>query len=82
MATAYTIRYGNANAGLGPAGMDVVSVLKVRPMGSEDGGGGGSMTEGTGDGLERGSGSDGIASSDDEVSIVICFVTGGEVRRV
>lgn len=82
MATAYTIRYGNENAGLGPAEVDVVSVLSVRPIGSEEGGGGGSMTEGAGDGLERGSGSEGMASSADEVSMVMCFVTGGEVLRV
>lgn len=82
MATAYTIRYGNENAGFGPADVDVVSVLNVRPIGSEEGGGGGSMTDGAGEGLERGSGSDGIASSADEVSIVMCFVAGGEVLMV
>lgn len=82
MATAYTIRYGSVNAGLGPAEVDVVSVLNVRPIGSDDGGGGGSMTDGAGDGFERGSGSDGIASSEDDVSMVICFVAGGEVLRV
>lgn len=42
------------------------------------GGGGGSMTKGAGDGLEMGSGRDGIESSADEVSIVMCFVFGGE----
>lgn len=60
----------------------MVSVLNVRPIGSDEGGGGGSMTDGAGDGLERGSGRDGIASSADEVSIVIFLVTGGEVLRV
>lgn len=39
------------------------------------------MTEGAGDGFDKGSGSDGIASSEEEVSIVICLVTGGDVRR-
>lgn len=47
------------------------------------GGGGGSITdEGAGDGLEMGSGSDGIGSSADEVSIVMCFVTGGDCLNV
>lgn len=40
------------------------------------------MTDGAGEGLESGSGSDGMASSDEEVSIVMCFVTGGVVRSV
>lgn len=82
VATAYTIRYPNENTGLGPAEVDVVSVLNVRPIGSDEGGGGGSMTDGVGEGLERGSGSDGMGSSADEVSIVICFVIGGDVLRV
>ena len=64
--------------------MEVVSevVLRLLPMGSDDGGGGGSMTDVAGDGFERGSGSDGIGSSDEEVSIVMCFVLGGDVLRV
>lgn len=40
------------------------------------------MTEGAGEGFERGSGNDGIASSGDDVSMVMCFVTGGAVRNV
>lgn len=87
MATAYTILYGSEKAGLGPgvaapvsplvglAGVEVTSVAAA-------GGGGGSMT-GAGDvGLERGSGSDGISSSAEEVSMVICLVWGAVVRRV
>ena len=35
------------------------------------------MIEGAGEGFDSGSGSDGIASSEDEVSIVMCFVIGG-----
>jgi hypothetical protein len=86
VATAYTILYGSANAGFGPAVTEPVSEaeLKLRAIGSEDGGGGGggSITDGAGDGLESGSGSDGIGSSADEVSIVMCFVVGGDVLRV
>lgn len=41
------------------------------------GGGGGSITEATGDAFDNGSGSKGSGSSEDEVSIVICFVDGG-----
>lgn len=82
MATAYTILYPSENAGFGPADVAFVSVLSVLAMGSADGGGGGSMTEGAGHGFERGSGNDGIASSDDDVSMVMCFVTGGAVRSV
>jgi len=47
-----------------------------------DGGGGGSMTEGAGDGFDRGSGRDGIGSSEEDVSIVMFLVTGGDWRRV
>lgn len=82
MATAYTIRYGKENAGFGAAEVDCASALNVRPIGSEEGGGGGSMTDGAGDGFERGSGSDGMASSADDVSMVMLFVVGGEVLRV
>lgn len=83
VATAYTILYGSANAAFGPAATDVVSeaALELRAIGSADGGGGGSITEGAGDGFESGSGSDGIGSSADEVSIVMCFVVGGELLR-
>lgn len=45
-----------------------------------EGGGGGSMTEEAGDGFERGSGSGGIASSADEVSIVMFRVAGADWR--
>lgn len=49
--------------------------------GAEDvGGGGGSMM--VGDGLDIGSGSAGIGSSADEVSMVMCWVTGGLCRIV
>lgn len=44
------------------------------------GGGGGSMT--AEEGLETGSGSAGIGSSAEDVSIVICFVTGGDCLSV
>jgi len=40
------------------------------------------MTEGAGDGFERGSGSKGIGSSDDVVSMVKCLVAGGDCRSV
>lgn len=62
--------------------MAFVSVLALLAMGSAEGGGGGSMTDGAGEGFESGSGNDGIASSADEVSIAMCLVTGGAVRSV
>lgn len=40
------------------------------------------MTDGAGEGLEMGSGSAGIGSSSEDVSMVICFVTGGFSLRV
>lgn len=40
------------------------------------------MTDVAGDGFESGSGSDGIGSSDEEVSTVIYLVTGGDVLCV
>ena len=40
------------------------------------GGGGGSMTGAAGDCTEIGSGRDGIGSSGDEVSMVMCLVVG------
>lgn len=56
--------------------------LAVDDAGSDvPGGGGGSMTGGAGDGFDRGSGRDGIGSSGEEVSIVMCFVTGGDCRK-
>lgn len=87
MATAYTILYGSEKAGLGPgvaalasmllglAGVEVVSETIA-------GGGGGSMTGAGEVGRERGSGSDRMSSSAEDVSMVICLVGGGEVRRV
>ena len=45
-------------------------------------GGGGGSIDGAGDGLERGSGSSGIGSSADDVSIVKCLVTGGDSLKV
>lgn len=36
------------------------------------------MTEGAGDGFERGSGRDGIGSSEEDVSMVMFRVTGGD----
>ena len=86
VATAYIIRYGSVNAGLGPDGAPEVS--RVSDFGpeteasAEAGGGGGSMTEGAGEAFERGSGRGGIGSSDEEVSMVMYFVEGGELRRV
>ncbi len=60
---------------VGLTGVEVTSATAT-------GGGGGSMT-GAGDvGLDSGSGSDGISTSAEEVSIVICLVFGGVVRRV
>ena len=93
MATAYTIRYGKANAGLGPAVWVVVSFSVFL---GEDAGleislgegivalvvGGGSIAEllvGAFDGT-TGSGNADIASSPDDVSIVICAV-GLVLRR-
>lgn len=46
------------------------------------GGGGGSIIEGAGDGLERGSGRAGMGSSEEDVSMVIFRVTGGDWRSV
>jgi hypothetical protein len=45
------------------------------------GGGGGSMAGAAIEGFDTGSGSNGIRSSE-EVSMVICFVTGGAIRTV
>ena len=88
MATAYTIRYGKENAGLGPGVDAPVSLTDdldgVCPASeTEEGGGGGSMTEDTADGVfDMGSGRAGIGSSGDEVSSVMCLVSGGDCRRV
>lgn len=91
MATAYTIRYGRAKAGLGP-GVEALFSAAAPFEGAAPsaaalvevsvGSGGGSMTEGVADGLETGSGRDGMVSSADEVSMVTCLVTGGDWRRV
>lgn len=86
MATAYIIRYGKEKVGFGPGVDAPVSVfcpledVGVLSEAAEVGGGGGSMTEGAGDCLDSGSGRDGIGSSDDEVSIVMFFVDGGDWR--
>lgn len=72
MATAYTIRYGSANADFGPGLCTVAS----------EGGGGGSITDRAAEGFASGSGSEGIGSSADEVSIVMCLVTGGDCLKV
>jgi hypothetical protein len=88
VATAYTMRYGSAKAGFGPVPDTAVSRLRgaVLVVGvgvsTETGGGGGSITEGAGDGLESGSGNAGMGSSADDVSMVMFFVTGGDVLRV
>ncbi len=77
------MRYGKANVGLGPGVDALVSTFVDDDLdadfsvsdAAEVGGGGGSMT--AGEGLEMGSGSAGIGSSAEDVSIVMCFVTGG-----
>ena len=87
MATAYTIRYGRLNAEGGPAGVppeagtspsDGFGDAAARPGDGEGAlvSGGGSIDEcdvGALDGI-AGSGSAGISSSADAVSIVICLV--------
>lgn len=90
VATAYTTRYGIANAGVGPcieAGS--VSVGLGEDVGREDSigegavDGGGSIAEcveGFDESTESGKGA--IASSADEVSIVILAVVLVEERRV
>jgi hypothetical protein len=75
------------NAGLGPGVEALLSTADTFEADEElsgvgMGGGGGSITEGAGDGCETGSGSGGRASSVEEVSIVMCFVLGGFCRRV
>lgn len=90
MATAYTIRYGRAKAGLGP-GVDALFSVAVAPFDEEVpsavvedgvGSGGGSMTDAAATGLETGSGREGMVSSAEDVSIVTCLVTGGDWRSV
>lgn len=58
----------------------VVGVFVGAALGSAadvgGGGGGGSMTVAAGDGFEIGSGRDGMGSSDEEVSMVMCLVVG------
>lgn len=78
------MRYGNANAAFGPGVEAPVSglLVGVDESGTEVGGGGGSITEVAAAGFETGSGSAGIGSSGDDVSMVMCLVTGGDVRRV
>jgi hypothetical protein len=91
VATAYTIRYGNEKAIVGPCVFAFVSTSKVLTFGDEVGpegavvwgiGGGGSIIECAGDFGTTGSGSSAIVSSADEVSIVIFFVCGGVLRGV
>lgn len=95
MATAYAIRYGKAKVGFGP-GVDavvsmsrgfegVVIVSLLSPSDTTVGGGGGSMTDGVGDGFttgSMGSGNAGMGSSGEEVSRVMFLVTGGDCLRV
>lgn len=90
VATAYTTRYGRAKTGLGPcAEVESVSVGLGDDVGREDSmgegmvGGGGSIdecVEGFDESTESGRGV--IASSADEVSIVMLAVVLGVVRRV
>jgi hypothetical protein len=71
VATAYIMRYGKQNAIVGPG----VEAFASSSRGFVLGDGGGSMTECDGDlGATAGSGRAFAKSSDDEVSIVICFV--------
>lgn len=90
VATAYTIRYGSEKAIIGPCVDAFTSTSngfgfgdEVGPDGSLDcaTGGGGSMIECDGDLGTIGSGSADIMSPDD-VSMVICFVAGGDFRGV
>lgn len=85
VATAYTIRYGKEKTGLGAVDVSRFRALEVDVFVSPEagGGGGGSMTEeAAGDALVNGSGREGIGSSGDEVSMVMCFVTGGDCLKV
>lgn len=75
--------------GLGPGVVGPVSKFRCLDgvdnfsgSGAEDvgGGGGGSITAGSG--LEIGSGRAGMGSSAEDVSIVMCFVTGGDCLSV
>lgn len=62
-------------------GVDLAGVVAFSASGAaEVGGGGGSMT--AGEGFEIGSGRAGIGSSAEEVSMVMCLVTGGDCLRV
>lgn len=84
------MRYGRANAGIGPCvGVESVSVGLGEDVGRDDSmgegivGGGGSIAEcveGFDESTESGKGA--IASSEDEVSIVILAVALGVERRV
>lgn len=64
------------------AGVSRLRLLGVAAVSLVVGGGGGSMTEGAGDGLDRGSGRAGIGSSAEDVSMVMCFVVGGDCLSV
>lgn len=62
---------------------DDLVLSEAASAGADVGGGGGSISWFVGgEGPETGSGSAGIGSSAEEVSIVMCFVTGGDCRRV
>lgn len=83
MATAYTTRYGNANAGVGPAvspslgfGDEVGLVVSIGDGMIALLGGGGSIAEGFDGDFDgtMGSGSAAMASSAEAVSMVICVV--------
>lgn len=77
------MRYGSEKAGLGPGVDEFTSRFELfDSLVAVEGGGGGSITEGAGEGFERGSGRDGIGSSADDVSIVMFLVVGGDWRRV
>ena len=95
VATAYTIRYGRLKAEMGPGG-GLPEVARSDSIGFGDadvrlGEGEGALVSGGGsmDACEvgaldgsAGSGSAGISSSIDEVSIVICLVGGIDWRSV
>ena len=71
---------------MGPGAVDPVSTFKLLEFGVNDsvgaGGGGGSITDGAGEGFCKGSGREGMGSSADEVSIVMCLVAGGDCLSV
>jgi hypothetical protein len=66
---------------LGPGAWTPVSKLRLFgteiELSKDVGGGGGSITDEAGEGFVKGSGREGIGSSEDDVSMVMCLVTGG-----